>query len=208
MGEPFMNYKNTEKFCYSVTNKYHNLRSLCVSTVGIPHRIKDISSIAANISALKLSVSIHSPYDEERSLIIPIAKKYSISSILSACRFFHEKTSSKITLSYLLLDGVNNSEKHANDFAKLIIKDDFFTVRLLLCNKTPGIPFLRPTNESALQFKNILLSHGVDADIQISKGQDVEGGCGQFVRNYAQPLIKYQENVEAVKVMALDLKPE
>lgn len=182
MGEALMNYDNVKEFCYLGKNKYENLQRLCISTVGISPRIKDLGFVAKEIGILRLFVSIHSPYDQERIEIMPITKKYSIESVLAASQDFYNQTFFKVTLSYLLLGGVNNSIKHAEDFAKLIVNKVGFVVQLLLYNETPDVPFIRPSYESVLSFKEILLSYGIETIIQISKGIDIEGGCGQLVK--------------------------
>ena len=190
MGEPLMNYENIVAFCYSVQNKYSNLEAVCISTIGISPRIEDMAQVANDTNIIRLFVSIHSPYEEQRLSIMPITKKYSIQSVLEACRTFHKNTGLKIILSYLLIRDVNDSEKHAEDFAHLIANDVCFTTQLLLYNETPGIDFMRPSNDSATKFKDVLSSHGIPTIIQISKGQDIDGGCGQLVKKINQKSVE------------------
>lgn len=195
MGEPFMNYSNVEEFCYSAPKKFNNLYAICISTVGIVPKIKEAAKIAKDIGILRLFVSIHSPYDKERSYIMPITNNFPIQSVLEASRVYHQETQSKIILSYLLLGSINKSEKHAEDFAKLIANDNFFIVQILLYNETPEIPFSRPSNESAAKFRDILNSHGIETIIQISKGQDIDGGCGQFIKKINRKTLERRKRI-------------
>ena len=197
MGEALMNYENIKDFCYLAPSKYDNLQRVCISTVGITPRIRELAAIAKDVSILRLFVSIHSPYDQERTSIMPITKKYSIESVLAASQDFYDQTFFKVTLSYLLLEGVNNSTKHAEDFAKLIAYKPGFVVQLLLYNETPKIPFMRPSYESAVVFKEILSSYGIETIIQISKGIDIEGGCGQLVKKINYNVLKRRKNIIA-----------
>lgn len=183
MGEPLMNYESVEAFCYSAAKKYTNIEAICISTVGISPKIEKLADLAIEINILRLFVSIHSPYDQERASIMPINNKYSIQSVLDSCRAYYKKTRSKITLSYLLLRDVNDSKKHAEDLAKCIHSDhESFVIQILLYNETPGIPFTRPADESALMFGEVLISLGFETIVQVSKGQDIDGGCGQLIK--------------------------
>lgn len=111
---------------------------------------------------------------------MPISKQYNISYLLSACRQYHLDTNTKVTLSYMLIEGVNDSEKHLNDLIKLI-NPDHFKVQLLLYNNTTDAKFIRPTIDTAQIFNERLKRNGIFSIIRVSKGQDISDGCGQLI---------------------------
>ena len=183
MGEPFLNYDHVASFCYLAKETIPRLEKIGVSTVGIAPKIKEFADVSNSIQiCMKLFISLHSPYDDQRVKIMPITKKYSIDSIIEACQFYSSKTNSQVTASYLLLNGYNDTDQHARDLVKLL-NPKHFNAKILLFNEIPESHFQRPSDERAYRFEEILNSEGIDTVVQISKGRDVNGGCGQLVKN-------------------------
>lgn len=180
MGEPLNNFENINKFCTTLSTKDTRLKTIPISSVGIVPLIPKLAQLQNQLTNIKFFVSLHSPYDEQRSQIMPINKQYNISSLLSACRQYHLDTNTKVTLSYMLIEGVNDSEKHLNDLIKLI-NPDHFKVQLLLYNNTTDAKFIRPTIDTAQIFNERLKRNGISSIIRVSKGQDISGGCGQLI---------------------------
>lgn len=181
MGEPLMNLSNVLKFCRELDfSSAYLIKLISISTVGVAPKIKELAH-ASDIK-LKLFFSLHSPFDEERSRIAPINQKYNIAETLAACTYFAQVQQQKIIVCYLLLKGINDSKKHAEAFANLL-NPQFFETQILLYNPIPNINYERPTMESALSFAQTVKEYGITTDIRVSKGQDVQGGCGQLIRD-------------------------
>lgn len=180
MGEPLTNIRNVIDFCYRANKDYHNLEKIAISTVGISPNIKKLAEVENNIKKIHLFCSIHSPYDTQRTEIMPINSKYNINSVLSACKEYAILTSNKVTISYLLFKNFNDTIEHANDLAR-IIDPNYFDVQLLLYNDTYGNQFKRPDDEKGYLFEKILREKGFDAYIRISEGREINGGCGQLI---------------------------
>ncbi len=119
MGEPLMNYDNVVQFCYQAREKFTHLNKIAISTVGLSDRIYELADLPLTLN-MKLFISIHSPYNNERVQIMPITKKYPIESVIDACKAFAEKTGTLVKATYLLLKDINDTEQHAKDFAKLL----------------------------------------------------------------------------------------
>ena len=49
---------------------------------------------------INLALSLHSPYDEKRKEIMPIANAYPIKDILDACKYYIKKTNRRVTIEY------------------------------------------------------------------------------------------------------------
>jgi len=56
-----------------------------------------------------------------------------------------------------------------------------FKINLIPFNSAPGSKYQSPSVEQSRNFQKYLLDHGVVAPIRISKGQDIQGACGQLV---------------------------
>ena len=56
-----------------------------------------------------------------------------------------------------------------------------FKINLIPFNSAPGSKYQSPSMEQSRNFQKYLLDHGVVAPIRISKGQDIQGACGQLV---------------------------
>ena len=180
MGEPLNNIENTIKFCTTLSTTDIGLETIPISSVGVVPQIPKLAELQHQLKNIKFFVSLHTPYDEQRSHIMPINKRYNISSLLSACRKYHLSTSTKVTLSYMLIDGINDSANHLKDLIKLI-NPEHFNVQLLLYNNTNNAKFIRPTLDTAQIFNERLNNNGISSIIRISKGQDISGGCGQLI---------------------------
>ena len=181
MGEPLLNYEQVIEFCCQATKMFlqHNMIKINISTIGIPERIIALTTSLSK-SKIGLYVSIHSPYDQERHMIMPATKEFLLKDILNASKFFSQKMSMLVRASYLLLKDINDSDQHARDFASLL-DPDCFEAKVLLYNPSPNMPYGRVSDNIAYRFSNILVDEGIKAIVQPSKGCDISGGCGQFL---------------------------
>ena len=80
-------------------------RNLTVSTCGLVPRIYELADMKLQVT---LAISLHSPTDEMRKKLMPIANKYSISEIMDACRYYIDKTGRRVTFEYSLVKGEND----------------------------------------------------------------------------------------------------
>lgn len=181
MGEPLANYKNVVK-ALRVINAESGLnigaRKITVSTVGLPKQIRQLADEGLQIN---LALSLHAPHDRLRQELIPWGK-VPIDELISACRYFFEKTGREVTLEYVLLGEVNDRSEHAQSLAR-IAKTLRCNVNLLRYNSVPGLPFARPGAETAYEFQQMLRQRGVNAHVRTSRGRDIEAACGQLRRS-------------------------
>ncbi|MCF7798845.1 radical SAM protein [Candidatus Woesearchaeota archaeon] len=180
MGEPLMNFEEICKFYKDVKKTKPYIDPISISTVGITPKIKEL---ADNKEVnFKLFVSIHSPFDEERNKLIPINKKYHLKKLIETCEYYAKQKNERVEMSYMLIKGFNDTKKHAEEFAKLL-NPDYFDVQILLFNSIKNSTYQRPSEEDAIQFNEIIKKYGIVSNVQISKGVDVDGGCGQFIQD-------------------------
>ncbi|HEX8488144.1 MAG TPA: hypothetical protein VF642_06350, partial [Propionibacteriaceae bacterium] len=118
--------------------------------------------------------------DTLRSSLVPLNRKYPISAVLAAAREFALVTGRRVDISYLLLRGINDTAEDARELAALL-DPDLFTVKLLLWNEVPELPFERVSDSDAVDFADWLTGAGQPAYVIPSKARDVDAGCGQMI---------------------------
>jgi 23S rRNA (adenine2503-C2)-methyltransferase len=183
MGEPLANYEAVVQ-AIRILNAPWGLgigaRKITLSTIGLPRQIRRLADEGLQ---LNLALSLHAPEQKLRERLVPWGKA-PLTELLEACGYYFERTGREVTLEYVLLDGVNMEERHAAELAK-IARRRRCNVNLLRHNPVPGLPYGRPSAESAYAFQRQLRNHGVNAHLRTSRGQDIEAACGQLRRRLA-----------------------
>lgn len=184
-GEPLENFENVMKFLFIIHDEHgQNIgyRHIALSTVGMPDKIKQLAEKGLQIT---LSISLHAPNDELRKKIVPLAQKYSLKTILDACKYYIDKTHRRITFEYALIKGLNDSAENARELAKLL-KGMLCHVNLIPMNPIKESE-LQPSSKKNIQrFYDILVSKGKNVTIRRELGQDINAACGQLRRDYAK----------------------
>ena len=180
-GEPLDNYNNTLRFINIIHDeKGHNtsLRNITLSTCGVVPKIYDLAKENLPIT---LSISLHSPFDDERAKIMPIARKYKIKDLMEACRFYGESTNRRLTFEYTLIENVNDGEREVMELSK-ILKGIKGHINLIPLNPIKEYSKDRPTREHIERFQKKLLSKNIPATIRREMGSDISASCGQLRR--------------------------
>lgn len=180
MGEPLLNTENVIKSIVLLNDLSAfgiGARKITVSTVGITDEIYKLAEI--NIG-FKLALSLHSPIQEKREQIIPIAKKYSLIELKKAISYYFIKKRKMVTLEYIHLPGFNDTDEDIKALLKFIgtLK---VKVNLIPYNPFPLGSFKVPTREEFLNFVEKLrrlIPHPVT--MRIPRGVDIFGACGQL----------------------------
>ena len=179
MGEPLANYRHTVKAIEILSHPLGpaiGARRITLSTSGLAPQIKKLGESSLNIN---LAISLNAPTDEQRNLIMPINKKYSMAKLLGACREYPLKRRRMLSFEYVLLAGLNDSPEDARRVARLL-KGIRCKINLIPFNEFPGSPDKRPSEESVLRFQEILAEHHFSAFIRKSRGADILAACGQL----------------------------
>lgn len=181
-GEPLDNYNNVVDFFDIINSKLGrniSLRSITLSTCGI---VPGIYKLAEKNIPITLSISLHSPFDEKRKEIVPIAKKYKLKELMESLRYYSEKTKRRITFEYTLIKGVNDSEKEAIEIARLL-KGMLAHVNLIPLNPIKEFEEGRPDKNNVLKFQSMLKKNGVETTVRREMGGDISASCGQLRRS-------------------------
>lgn len=182
-GEPFDNYDNLLRFIEILTNeKGLNIsqRNITVSTCGI---VPKIMELADKQLAITLAISLHSPNDEMRKQLMPIANKYTIAEIIEACKYYYLNTNRRITFEYSLVAGVNDMPEHARMLADLLNGMNCH-VNLIPVNPIKERNYQQSSVDSIQKFKNLLEKYRINVTIRREMGRDIQAACGQLRKNY------------------------
>ncbi len=182
MGEPFDNFDNVLKFLGLITDENGvniSMRHISLSTCGI---IPGIYKLMEENLQLTLSVSLHAPFDDLRSSMMPVNKKYSISELIKACRDYTEKTSRRISFEYSLVKNVNDTEECALLLAKLL-RGMLCHINLIPVNEVSETGCKKSSPERVKRFADILTKKGFTVTVRRELGSDINAACGQLRRS-------------------------
>ena len=179
IGEPFDNYAELLKTVRTLNSKDGlniGARKITISTCGI---IPKIEALAKEGMQVELSVSLHGPNDTVRGAIMPVNKAYPVKSLIDVCKNYVKKTKRAITFEYIMVKGVNSSEKEARELSRLL-KGMLCKVNLIPYNPIEEFPHVAPAYEEIVRFQQILQNAGVKTTVRFSKGRDIQAACGQL----------------------------
>jgi 23S rRNA (adenine2503-C2)-methyltransferase len=179
MGEPLANYDNVIQAIATLNSPKGmglGIHQVTLSTVGLAPQIRQL---AAENLQFQLAVSLHAASDKLRNRLVPINKKYPLAELISACKEYAAKTGRNIFIEYALFDGINDSLNHAGELARLL--DGLpCSINLILGNPAHSNDFKPSTRDAALAFQKKLISSGIRTMLRVSRGVDIEAGCGQL----------------------------
>ena len=183
MGEPLANYGNVVSAITTLTDSNYGLgfssRRLTVSTAGLVPKLFDLG----RDTTVNLAISLNATDNETRNMLMPINRKYSLEKLIDACTGYPLLPRRRITFEYILLKGINDSEKDAKRLVRLL-RPIRAKINLIPFNTYEGSEFNRPEESAILNFKEILNKNNYTAVIRRSKGQDISAACGQLRANW------------------------
>ena len=179
IGEPFDNYDNLIKFL-TIINDAKGLaigaRHITVSTSGLVPKILEFADFPLQIN---LAVSLHAPYNELRDRLMKVNKAYNIDLLIDAIKKYYAKTNRRVTIEYVMLKDVNDSEDDAKKLAKLLKGLNVY-VNLIPYNETNHIEFKATNKENVLKFGKVLQDNNITVTIRKRFGTDINAACGQL----------------------------
>ncbi len=182
VGEPMDNYDNVVKFlreAQAADGLGISFRHLSLSTCGV---VPGINKLAEEKMPVTLAISLHSPFNDQRSEIMPINRKYPIEELIEACKSYIQSGGRRITFEYAMIAGVNDTKEHAYEVCK-ILKGVQSHVNLIPMNNIPGSEFSRSKTEDVERFTKILNDKGIEVTIRRELGRDISAACGQLRRS-------------------------
>lgn len=180
MGEPLLNFDNVvsamdimmDDLAYGLS-KYR----VTLSTSGVVPAMEALKQV----SDCALAVSLHAPNDELRNELVPLNKKYPIEVLMKTCKnYFGQNAKRQITFEYVMLEGVNDSEKHARELVK-VLQGVPAKVNLIPFNTFEYCQYKRSNSATIQRFRDILQKSGLQTNTRKTRGDDIDAACGQLV---------------------------
>ena len=179
MGEPLDNVDNVLVACRILTDPWGLSLApsrVTVSTVGLTGGLRRLLAE----STVQVAWSLHTPFDEERSRLVPANRQHSIDEVLTVLRSGLRK-GAHVFVQMTLMRGVNDSPAHAAETVRRL-EGLPCKINLIPLNEHGGASFRRPTLESVAAFRRVLCEAGFVVTVRLSRGGDIQGACGQLVR--------------------------
>lgn len=181
MGEPFLNYDAwIAAFKLLIGPVQLQPSRMTVSTSGI---VPGMLRFAAEPMRPRLAISLNASNDAVREAIMPVTRKWNIEAVIAAARTVPLGPREKITFEYVLLGGVNDRLKHADEVVALVKSAGFPAyVNLIVWNPGPGTPYSQPEQATVDAFQKRLIACGITAYVRRPRGRDIYAACGQLKR--------------------------
>lgn len=176
MGEPLDNLEEVLKACEIITAQWGlsiSPGNVTVSTVGITPAIEAF----LEQSQCNLTVSLYSPFEDERIKVVPVEKRYPVNEIIDIMKNYPLRKKRRLSMAYVMVQNVNDSEKHL-DGLKQLFKGSKIRVNLLPYHKDKNDTNTSSSPERMQYFKHNLIVSGVSASIRRSRGADISAACG------------------------------
>ena len=179
IGEPLDNFENVVKFLKIVNHPDRlniGYRHISLSTCGIVPKIYELAEHGFPIT---LSVSLHAPFDEMRSEIMPVNKAYPLDALVTAMKDYVKKTNRRISIEYALIAGKNDSIACAEKLAELF-SGGLFHINLIPVNNVRETNYKKTDAKHVLMFQKRLIKRGLNATVRRELGSDIDAACGQL----------------------------
>jgi 23S rRNA (adenine2503-C2)-methyltransferase len=189
MGEPLLNFDEVVKSLHILNDEREGLgigaKRITISTSGIARNIIRLADEGLKIN---LALSLHAANNATRNKIMDINVSNPLETVITALKYFYEKTHNKISYEYILLSGVNDSVDDAVELATLC-KDFPVFVNLIEYNPVQGAPYYKTKEVPRNKFLDALRKNGVDSKVRKSRGKDIDAACGQLANKLNKTVI-------------------
>ncbi|KJS59889.1 23S rRNA (adenine(2503)-C(2))-methyltransferase RlmN [Streptomyces rubellomurinus] len=181
MGEPLANYNRVLASIRRLTDPAPDgfglsQRGITVSTVGL---VPAMHRFADEGLSCRLALSLHAPDDELRDELVPVNTRWKVAEVLDAAWNYAEKSGRRISIEYALIKDINDQAWRADLLGRLI-KGKRVHVNLIPLNPTPGSKWTASRPEDEREFVRRLQAHGVPTTVRDTRGQEIDGACGQL----------------------------
>ena len=181
MGEPLANYPRVRATLHALLGQAPyglglSQRSVTVSTVGL---VPGIRKLTEEGMAVTLAVSLHAPDDELRDTLVPINTRWKVAEVVEAADAYAARTGRRYSVEYALIRDVNDQPERADLLGRLLA-GKLAHVNLIPLNPTPGSPWDASPLPAQREFVARLRAAGVPTTVRDTRGQDIDGACGQL----------------------------
>ena len=177
MGEPLLNVENVLAAVRSINQDIGvSQRSITISTVGIPGHIRRLAEHNLQVT---LAISLHASNQQDREGLIPSAKPYPLTELLAECQDYVRITGRRVTFEYILLAGLNDCARHADELADHL-RGFQSHVNLIPYNPISEVDYQRPDGDRINTFVQALKRRHIAVSVRRSRGLSKDAACGQL----------------------------
>ncbi|MFL6132447.1 MAG: 23S rRNA (adenine(2503)-C(2))-methyltransferase RlmN [Nocardioidaceae bacterium] len=185
MGEPMANYKAVVGAVRRLTDKTPDglgmsARGITVSTVGLVPRINQLAEEGIPVT---LALSLHAPDDELRNELVPINTRFSVAESVEAAWNYARTTKRRVSIEYAMMRDINDQAWRADMLGDVLTSYGdwgWVHVNLIPLNPTPGSKWTASRSEDEREFVRRLEAKGVPTTVRDTRGQEIDGACGQL----------------------------
>jgi len=176
MGEPFDNLENVLQSLEILTSDWGlgwSPKRITVSSIGVIPAMKTF----LEKSNCHLAISLHTPFDEERKMLMPIQNVYPIKDVIAEIRKAGIGGQQRISFEYIMFDGLNDTPNHVKELARLLngVK---CRINLIRFHPIPDTPLTGTPDNKIIEFRNALTQKGIFTTVRASRGLDIQAACG------------------------------
>ncbi len=176
MGEPLDNLEEVLKSLEIITSDWGfgmSPRRITVSTIGIVPAMKEF----LEKSEAHLAVSLHSPFDSERKMLMPIQQVYPLDEVLQEIRSWDFGRQRRVSFEYIMFRDLNDTPRHVRELVR-ILNGIRCRINLIRFHPIPDTPLDTSTNERINAFRDELNAKGIVTTLRASRGEDIYAACG------------------------------
>jgi 23S rRNA (adenine2503-C2)-methyltransferase len=176
MGEPLDNLEEVLKSLEILSADWGfamSPRRITVSTIGIIPAMKTF----LEKSEAHLAISLHSPFEAERKMLMPIQQVYPVNEVLDEIRSWDFGRQRRISFEYIMFKDLNDTPRHIQELIK-ILSGIRCRINLIRFHPIPDTPLDTSSTERINTFKEELNSKGIVTTIRASRGEDIYAACG------------------------------
>ncbi len=176
MGEPLDNLENLMNSLEVFTSDWGyawSPKRINVSSIGVVPAMKHF----IENSDCHLAISLHNPFDDERSAIMPVNNKYHVKEIIDELRKHDFGRQRRISFEYIVFSGMNDTPRHVKEIVRLL-NGLRCRINLIRWHNIPGADYPGTDEKRILEFQQELMAKGITTTIRASRGQDIDAACG------------------------------
>lgn len=188
MGEPMGNYRAVMGAVRQISAVPPDgfgisARNITVSTVGV---VPGIRRLADEGIPVRLAVSLHAPNDTLRDELVPMNRRFNTTQVLDAAHDYYLASKRRVSIEYALMRGINDQAEHARQLARRLnhYGDDWAHVNPIPLNPIEGSRWTASDPQDERRFLDILHAAGITATLRDTRGQDIDGACGQLAAKH------------------------
>ena len=151
-------------------------RHITVSTSGV---VPGMDRMVDELPQVNLAISLHAATDVLRDELVPINRKWPVREVIAAGRRFAARSGRRVSLEYVMIDGLNDTDEQASGLAELA-RGWRSHVNLIPLNPTPGSRWSGTPRSGIDHFVHMLRDGGISVTVRDTRGREIDAACGQL----------------------------